>query len=338
MASLDEVKGLMRTPTKFKYSDSLDMALCSSTKVETGRAEIENAFLVNMVGLSDMYIVWALIELRYANVEMIAEYLRQYKRVYPDKLVPNADDSSAIKSRVHVLESIGVIRGIKYTTELGDEIRIYWASEVGATVAKLQLDKPDKMYKNLLGARHPVEIMRCIATAYVGLMMARNRYCAEFIGFDDVKMGNIYGKNKLYSKLYYKAPGKKYLAVVEPVYFSTSSNITTDYENIAYIKSRLNIVANYLSFNKSLLAEGKDAPTKIKVVIVVEDYEGFRKAFDIIRELSTDLLSHCVFTSENVLYSRGNELKDSFIKVVPKPDGSGWGVGIDKDEDFYNPV
>lgn len=301
----------MQTNTMFLYNQELSYSPCSYTK-NVSRGDIEALALQGDIAVSDAFIIYGITRLGFCNTEMLLLYLKRLKKEYTDCVVP-VTAAEHLKARVKVLARYGLVRAFEYVAEdKKTVINLFCASEAGVQIMQRMLVKKVN-YDALMSSFPLVEVFRKMACNYVGLSLMNNAFCEEYITGEDVFLGKNIGSLKTYSKMYYKdRDGKRYLAYVEPLFFSIDSTRMTDASNVKVIKERLVMFDRHISYVKANYED-------IRMIFVVENISGVKKGLEIMTKYCSEtFIDNAWFTTDRVLFKNKRMVSKSFIRAKLK--------------------
>lgn len=285
----------MERLSKFSYYDGIEIRLSDQSHM-LDNAMIEKMVLLKEVVESDFFILKALAELSWANVEMLVEAVRKMHLMEPEKAIPPATRDT-IKSRVVRLCKTSLAKGFEYVTSSNTPIKVYCATDAGITLIRRKLYYSGN--SEVFNALNPCEeIFRRLACNYVA-----QRLCSGKTGMRHIPgtVEYVAGKGKvfLYSRLYRETEDQKKVIIFEPMYFRANPLLNSRNDMINYIKHRLSI---FRCFEKKAIADGYN----VSVVFVVEDYSGLKEAVSLLKEELNENSTNIYFTSENAIYSSEN--------------------------------
>lgn len=315
--SILEVNDIREIMTKnqsgFMFLDGCEYEVSRFTVYTCSNAEIETKVLGGYIAVSDYFILYALICLGHATAQVVYKYLSVMHINHPEMLIPESCDG--INTRLKILSSFGVIRGFTYKPISNgiQGINIYCIADSGAKLVQRGLYK-DCKYDSLCSTETISLVLRREACNYVGTILMCNSTCQEYMAKTDIHLGKG-EKMQVYGRLYYKTgegeSERKYLAFVEPMFYTYDRRIMDNKENLLQISARILNYCKHLDYLK-------DKYTDTALIICVENWEGFIKSVQIIAQKAAELLPKCYFVSDRVLHLNGGDIKKAarcFISV-----------------------
>ena len=303
LSSTKQTIMLMERPSKFSYYENLDIKLSDQSRI-LDNATIEKMVLLNEVVASDFFILKALAEMSWANVEMLVAALKAMHKEEPEKAIPDAT-RDLVKSRVVRLCKASLAKGFEYETASGAPIKVYCATDAGINLIrkKLYYNKSAEIFNALSPCE---EVFRRLACNYVAQRISIAPVVTKYIpgGVDYISgVGKVY----MYSRLYCEAGESKKVTLFEPIYFRANPLLNSKEEMENFIRSRFLTIKQY---SKKAVTDG----FQVSIVFVVEDYDGLKNGMLMIMSEMEDWINKIYFTSENAVYAADNVVK-SFLKV-----------------------
>ncbi len=285
------------------------------------------------------FVLQAVHALGNATRNMILDYLGWMHRIYPDKLIP-AVSEDVQKNQVDIGKMIkrlldkGLLVSYDYVTErTRKRIVVYACTQYGWIYYRNKLQVQTGYDTNAV-FRTDVEVLKRLSVASIATATCTSSRCTG------VHMNDQYGSKKYqdvcaytYGILEFDGGGENgSLLVLEPVYYQYDPKIMTEEENLEKLHVRLE------KLGKAVEQLAQKYETMVRVCYIVEDQKGLTNVFRLAEQNPDDVLfKDMLITSDNIVYSLGEDLDQIFLKIVPRKDNTGLKV-VPAAEKWISPV
>lgn len=311
----------LNQPTKFKYFP--DLQLKKKKECKTLSIEDFDLLMYNKERALNMYsafVLYGLYYLGHATREMITMWIQIYKKIYPEKEIPDWNMQTMRKTLVK-LASFGLVYSQEYTTGNGTTIVIHTCTYRGYIFFKNVLDKSYLSYDINMLTHAEVETFKRMSISSIWLSFIKENNCMAACCGDKMLFGEqVKTKSRYYAFAWcmMEINGCKKIYVFEPLYFSVNKKVISDEENLQKIHMRLSQLQSYIRG----LKENFNLP--VIPVFCVEDMDGLKRFCSIIKNQDTNYIyQNALYTSENIDFEMKKNLDKIFMRLSFAKDDSG---------------
>ena len=322
LITAEELQNLFKKGTIFTYNEGCELETVSKEDIRT-RDYIENLISCGNIVISDMFILEALNFYKHAVLDMVVSYLDSLKKKYPQKNIVSG--KAAIEARMNYLSNNGFL--LRRKIMAADNVcvlTVYSINSNGSTVYREKLDK-GCWYETFYNAHPTSKVMRLLHSAKVSTVISMNDFCTDFKYYYNIKTNpQTTVTTQGYLKIQDKA--EEVHMFVEALHFKYDRRLETEEERFSKNVKRIN---ELMWIKKKYVMENK----RVAFVFCVEDWDALKKIVEITEPVS-EYFDGCTYiTTDRILYTVKNDLKNAFIKLV-RTDGK-WGLRLPKVEEEW---
>lgn len=295
--------------TKYAMQQTNHIEIRKDETKTTNREQLSDMRIRGDLKLHHAFILRAVHTLGCATSSMVYGYLKNEKKFYPQKDVPEYGENET-KTRLKFLAGVGLLVCYDYVCERHRRpIKLYSCTPYGHNVYRNMLNLSVSYYDENVIFRAEMEMFKRLAANSVCLALGTGESC------DGIYFNGKYGFNKFPKIKIFMYGGADYgekFYLVEPVYFRADSRIETDEENREKVAKRLLMMDNIVSLFKS------EYEKQVQLILCVEDMQGLKLLSDILKGFSdeNDIFSSAMFTCENIFFQNKNNLNESFLRRI----------------------
>lgn len=275
-------------------------------------------FSADYVGtISDCLILYAVAQLGVADRKAVQLFLMNLKKLAPELLISDAENESAVISRIAELKKSGFlfVHNYIYMTPAGKKMEnsLYTITKEGISIMNMKLEKRIP-YNNWMQAKRLPELMGWASCASVAV---RTSHAANFYQYLD----GVF-RSKYLGTFYFPCEMKfsvndipAYVAFLHG-YLIFDSNAQTEDDFNAIRALKVNAIKNYISTRTS------KGPAY--VVVVVQDNRDLVMMAEtiLLSGVLEECLSNVYFTGAGVFKDGTLALQDSFLKMILREGGA----------------
>lgn len=295
--------------SKFTFYDGMYMEICPETK-GISKDTFQLLKINGKLNMNHAYILCAINALGHATKDMILQWLYIQRRQYPKKAIPTLDKKT-LKKELNFLAGHGMLTVADYKTRKNNVILIYTCTIYGHMFFKNILDMAYITYDENAIFHAEVETFKRLATASIVLSMAMLPECVGA----NINGRKIFGEQHKFNGYCYgyaemNIGGQNKLYIVEPAFFNVDERITSQDEVEGRVLNRLKKVEEFVTQGR------KELNMPVIPVFCVENTTGLKRLGNIAsRRIGTNMYSHALFTSENVLYQLDQNVDECFLTM-----------------------
>ena len=294
------------------------------------KMKVIDAFDDGIVTYSDLYIVYVIHVMTYANLYQIAEYTKWWKTQCKDLPLNPADDMEAFKSRIENLVKNSFLRRYKFVNNEGKDRDYYFVTPNGYNFIKKKLYFKEK-YDEYLGAAPVQEVLKYLANNELLVkilnnvsmeqgyhMESKSFYSSHVQYYDKSKRKNII----TYGFLNIPIGDRKVKILIEPYRPTFDVNVFAKGQMDQIQNDRFDFLNKYIDeFDTKNIGNGS-----LKVIFVAEDVHSARKLAAYISTLESYIRANMMVTVDKVVQQHG--LSKTFLKLIDKPEDNKTGLGL----------
>lgn len=274
--------------------------------------EIERAVYERAVAMSDFLILKALAGLSFATIEMVTILIEHEKKVCDDpQIVYPPAEYDVVKKVLSRLVSNALANKYEYVAPgMTRKYDLYTVTEAGYQCLRKILYYREP-FEGMAALNDITEILKRVGAAFVGLRFVKAGAAVSYRGFSENGYFKNTGKFSFYGRVFTETAGQKYVAMVEPFYYSFNTRLIEEDVRLRINTARFNIIREYKTV---LEAEGK----RLRIVAVVEDKKGLIETVKLLQGTDftkEELRTMFYFTSREAVCERKDDLLSPFLKI-----------------------
>lgn len=321
------MKYIHEHPSPYIFNPENNNERFLNTKGKVNVTESEYAFNTDEITLSDLHLVTALADLKFATREILEDYLEYFARKSGTLNVPYGKKNSSedtLTYRLKTLSRAGFIWKFTYESEINKKLvkkSYYCPSSNAFKIIKRVLDYREK-YDELLSVQ-PIENV----FGHLSVNSVANTFTTlpAFVELQSHESTYIKEKRAVYDlyqvvKFKTKAGDHKKI-MIEPLRFNFSTSRITENNHETALKERLFLAEMFIRSYRP-----KHDPY---IFFVCEDLQGIQKAIKLLEKNRFPFMNNIYLSTDEIIYKR--RFKDTVLKLE---DQDTWVIAQDLPFDY----
>ncbi|MBI9013824.1 MAG: hypothetical protein JEZ08_16440 [Clostridiales bacterium] len=306
------------------FHDSLNWRPDNVRNKTLTKMQVIDAFDDGIITYSDLYILYAVNVMTYANLYQLMKYTKWWKTYNKEIPLNSADDEEAFKGRVETLVKTSLLKRFKFVNGDGQHRDCYYVTPNGYNFIKRKLYFKGS-YDEFLGAAPVQEILKYLSNNELLLKIIENvsveegyhmeskpLYTSHIQFYDRTLRDTIV----TYGFLNIRYADKKAKILIEPYRPTYDVNVFAKGQMEENQKMRFDFLERYIrDFNQKNAGTGS-----LKVVFTSENLKAAKELAKKIMRYDEYTRKNMYITIDKTIQEKG--LDNTFFKVVQKEVGS----------------